>query len=545
MPSLEISKKDLEQLTGHSFKNKEELQEALWKTKTELESMEGDLLKVAQADTNRPDLLSTEGIARELRYRLGKQKKIAEYKTKKSGMVATIDPALKKIRPKAAYAVAWNVSITDELLRQLIQLQEKICLTFGQKRKEIAIGIFDWDQVHQNVRYFAANPASAFVPLDYQTKMTLSEILKEHPKGKEFAHLLNGQKKFPLLADANNEVLSFPPIINSAASGKVTEKTRNLFLDVTGFNQEKINTTLAIFCAALFDRGARIGSVEVRYGKTKLTTPVFSKKKIIFRKELLEKISGMKKTDAEWKKRFEQSGFEAVFRGNKVECHYSNLRQDILHAVDIIEDLLISEGFHAIPAEEAKLAVVGKENAESTWTDLVREACSGLGLLEILTFTLTSKEKQLQKTGLEEDVVEIANPVSTNYEIYRKNLFPELLAFLAKNKNAPYPQHLFEIGKTVEPDSTTETGVREKQKLCVVLCDRKTGFSEIKSFLQAVCLAFSWKFELQEIEHPSLESGQAGKIIIEKKEGIIGTVNPATLQRFGLETPVTVLEIEI
>ena len=270
-----MNKKDLEELCGCRFQSKEELEEALWKAKTELESLEGDEIKASLSDTNRPDLLSTEGIARELRYRLGKQKKILEYKTKKSGIVATVDPALKEIRPKAAYAIARNVKVTDAFLRQMIQLQEKICLTFGQKRKEIAIGVFDLGQVNGNVRYYAADLKTEFVPLEYKVKMRLDEILAEHPKGKEYGQLLKGQKKYPLLVDSKNEVLSMPPIINSAGSGKVTEKTKNLFLDVTGFSQEKVNTALAVFCAALADRGAAIGSVEVNYGNKKVTTPFF------------------------------------------------------------------------------------------------------------------------------------------------------------------------------------------------------------------------------------------------------------------------------
>jgi phenylalanyl-tRNA synthetase beta chain len=546
MPSLEMSKKDLEDLCGQKFKSKEELEEALWLAKTELEELNGDEIKASLSDTNRPDLLSTEGIARELRYRLGKQKKIQEYRTTKSGIVATVDPALKGIRPKAAYAIARNVKVSDAFLRQLIQLQEKICLTFGQKRKEIAIGVFDLDRVHGNVRYYAADPKTGFVPLEYKAKMRLDEILVEHPKGKEYAHLLEGQKKFPLLVDEKNEVLSMPPIINSAGSGKVTEKTQNLFLDVTGFSQEKANNALAIFCAALADRGAKIGSVEIRYGTKKITTPFFEKKRIVFPKERLEKITGLQKKDADWLKRFQQSGFEARIKGKQVECLYSNLRQDILHAADIIEDLLISEGYNSIEPEFPKLAVVGHENKESLFIDTVREACVGMGLQEILSYTLSSKEKQAKKIGqAEEGFVEIANPVSSNYEVFRKNIFPELLEFLQKNKNSPYPQQLFETGKTVELDGKSETGAREKEKLCIVLSGRKTGFSEIKSFLQSLCSLFKWECKLVETEDPAFESGQTGLITSGERKGIIGVLNKKTMNEFGLETETAILEIEI
>lgn len=546
MPTLEMSKKDLETLTGHKFKNKDELEDALWKAKTELETVEGDTIKAALSDTNRPDLLSTEGIARELRYKLGKQKKVQEYKVKKSGRHAMVDPALKDLRPFAAYAVAKNIKVTETFLIQLIQLQEKICQTFGRNRKEVAIGIFDLDQVHGNVRYYAADPKTEFIPLEYKVNMRLDEILLEHPKGKEYAHLLKGNKKFPLLVDEKNEVLSMPPIINSASSGKVTEKTKNLFLDVTGFSQQKVNTALAIFCAALADRGAEIESIEVKYGSKTITTPAFENKKITVDKKRLEKITGLQKSDAEWKKRLQESGFETVFKGNKIECEYSNLRQDILHAVDVIEDVLISEGYNAIPLEEVKLPVVGNESPEALFLDTVRDACIGMNLQEVLTYTLTSKEKQETLIGLkDEKFVEIANPVSENLCVFRKNIFPEMLAFLAKNKHATYPQHLFEVGKTVALDANSETGAKETNTLCIVLSSRKTSFSEIKSHLQALETAFGWKTQLKEASHSAFENGQCGLIQNGNKKGMIGTVNKQTLQNYGLEMPVTVLEIEL
>ncbi|MFH0955406.1 MAG: phenylalanine--tRNA ligase subunit beta [Candidatus Micrarchaeota archaeon] len=546
MPSIEMNKKDLEFLCGQKFGTKDELEDALWLTKTELESLEGDKIKASQADTNRPDLLSTEGVARELRYRLGKQKTIIEYKTKKSGITASVDSQLQKIRPAAAYAVAWNVKITDDFLRQLIQLQEKICLTYGRKRKEAAIGIFDLDQVHGNVRYYAADPKTEFIPLEYKTKMSLSEILTEHPKGKEYAELLKGQAKYPLLVDSNNEVLSFPPIINSQGSGQVTEKTKNMFLDVTGFDQAKINTALNIVCAALADRGALIGSVEINYGKEKTTTPHFAKRKINFQKSTLEKYFGETKKDGEWKTLFQKSGFGAKIKSGKIECEYANLRQDILHAVDIIEDLLISADYNRFLTEEIRLAAVGNENFESLLVDRVRDACIGIGLQEILTYTLTSREKQETKIGnSKEEFVELSNPVSQNYAIFRKSLFPEILEFLGKNKSALYPQHVFEVGKALVLDPKSETGVSETQHVCIGLCGSNTNFSLAKSHLQALCQSLNLTFEIGETNHPAFEKGQAGTINANEKKGIIGMLNSKTLNNFGLEKPTAIIELEL
>lgn len=545
MPSIEINKKDLESLCGQKFSSRDTLEQALWLAKTELESLEGDEIKASLSDTNRPDLLSTEGIARELRYRLGKQKTIQEYKIKKSGISAIVDPALKTIRPAAAYAVAYNVKITNDFLRQLIQLQEKICLTYGRKRKEIAIGIFDLDQVQGNVRYFAADPKTEFVPLEYKTKMNLSEILQEHPKGKEYADLLRGQTKFPLLVDSQNEVLSFPPIINSQGSGCVSEQTKNLFLDVTGFDQNKVNTALAIVCAALSDRGALIGSVEINYAGKKTVSPRFANRKITLDKKLLEKYFGEAKKDAEWKTLFQKSGFNAVFKGTKIECEYPALRQDILHAVDIIEDLLISADYNALKHLDVTLATTGNESLDALFLDRVRDACTGMALQEVLTYTLTSNEKQQEWIGTRDEFVELENPVSQNYAVFRKNLFPELLEFLGKNKNVSYPQHIFEVGKVLELNSKSETGVLEPYHVGIALCGSNANFSLAKSHLQALCNSLNLKFSVGETNHPAFEKGQTAEITCNGKKGIIGKLNQKTMGNFGIEKPTVVIEIEL
>ena len=166
MPTVDLSKKDLERLVGKRF-GKAELEEAVLYAKGELDAADGDALKIDIKDTNRPDLWRAEGIARELRAKLGKEKGLPKYKVKKSGIVAAVDPKLKGIRGKAAYAVVKGVKVTDDLIKQMILLQEKIHMTYGRKRDEVAIGIFDLDKVHGNVRYYAADKKRNNVCIDY------------------------------------------------------------------------------------------------------------------------------------------------------------------------------------------------------------------------------------------------------------------------------------------------------------------------------------------------------------------------------------------
>ena len=165
---------------------------------------------------------------------------------------------------------------------------------------------------------------------------------------------------------------------------------------------------------------------------------------------------------------------------------------------------------------------------------------------EIASNHLTSKETQMKKMNLKEEFVEIANPVSSNWEIFRKKLLPESLDFLSKNKNKSYPQKIFEVGRTIELNSEKETGVEEKWKLCVSITHSKTNFNEVKSILEAIARELKMKVKLKEAKTSFLAEGKSALIeFSDGKKGFVGEINQKVMQEFGLETNVSVIEIEI
>lgn len=543
MPTIDISKRDLEKLVGRKFTNAE-VDDALLYAKGELEEAEGDTLKVDVKDTNRPDLWSVEGIARELRGIYGTEKGLPKYKVKKSGVVANVDPKLKGIRPFGAYAVVKGVKVTDELIRQIVQLQEKVCQTFGRKRDEVAIGVFDFDKVHGNVKYIASPWKREFIPLGYKVEMRLDEILVEHPKGIEYAKLVEGKKYAPLLVDSEDGVLSMPPIINSDSSGKISDKTRNLFLDVTGHNQETINIALRLLCAAFADRGARIESVDVKYGSRKIITPDFGSGKIKFDFSMFEEYSGIKLSGRKVLEVLKKRRMHGIIKGKKIEVEYPNYRADVLHAVDVIEDVIIGFGYNEITPSPVSVGTVGEELEGRGFEDALREVCVGLGLQEVMTFTLTSRETQEVKPGLKVDLVEIANPVSSNYTVFRRNVFPEVLEFFARNRHNAYPQRVFELGKCVVLDKKQSTGVSEVLRLCIAVAG-EVNFTHIKSVLDAVVGNVGLEYKIVEGDAPFLKKGRSALISINGKKGFVGELSDKVKDAYGLPKQVVLIEIEV
>ncbi len=552
MPNLEISKKDLEAFMNKKY-SRELLEEELEFIKGEIDLLDGDVLRIDCKETNRPDLWSAEGIARDLLARTGKDKGIKEYKVSPSGVNVHIDANIEKIRPLIACAVVRNVKITEELLKQMIQLQEKVGENYGRKRKELGIGLYDFDIMKPPVYYKGfKDDEIEFVPLEWKVSMRPSEILAQHEKGKAYKHLLEGAKYFPIVIDSKNTVASMPPIINSQTTGKVTEKTTNLFIECTGFKWETVSTALEVICMALADRGGKIESCRIHFPKDSkpypakaLSTPEFKTEKMSFSKELVEVKTGLGLKDKEILDLLLKARYNAEIKGEKVHVEYPSYRTDIMHPVDIIEDMLISYGFNKIAPARVEMNVVGSQLREALYNDFVREGCAGLGLQEVMLYNMTSKDVQSKRVLLEgEEFVEIANPVSVNYEILRKRVAPQLLEFFSKNKNQEYPQRIFEIGTCLAADSKHENGVKQSYNLCVALTHSNANYTEIKSHLDSLCRYLGVKHEVKKKQFAFFTENSA-EVVMGQKRGFIGEVRKEVLENFGLRKPVVLFEIEL
>ncbi len=550
MPTIEMSKKDFEKLVGKKF-SKEDLERTLMFVKGEIDSEDGDTLKLDVKETNRPDLWSTEGIAREILARIGKEKGIRKYKTQKSGIRVFVDKNLEKVRPLIACAVVENVKVDNNFIIQMVQLQEKVGETFGRKRKETGIGLYDLDIMTPPIYYKGYKDTDIeFVPLEWKVPMRPTEILLQHEKGKAYKHLLENVSVYPIVIDSENIVASMPPIINSEKTGKVTEKTKNLFIEVTGFSWLTVETALEVMCMALADRGGKIKTVEVNFpeGKTypgrKVNTPEFKTEKLSLDTNLFNEMSGLNISNSVLKKLFESARYNASVSKNRTIVEYPSYRQDIFHGVDVVEDALISYGYDKISPQKIELNVIGKSLEEFDFLENIRDGAIGLGLQEILTFNLTSKIAQNDNLFLKEEFVEINNPLSNNYEIFRKRLLPNLLMFLAKNKDKEFPQKIFEIGSCLELNSKEDNGVKQSNHICVVSSHSNTNFTEIKSILVSLCAYLGFSLTVKKKQFAFLEENSA-EIIVNGKKGFIGELKKEVEEKFSLKKPVIVLEFEL
>ncbi len=514
MPTIKVSKKELKKHT------KGDLDEILSVFKAEIEREEGDELYVEIKDSNRPDLFSTSGLIRAINVYM--KSKTTNYPLK--GFGVKIIKKKVESRPHIAACVVKNVKLNAQRIKEIMHLQEVLDKTIGRNRERTSIGLYDFNKIKPPVIYKTTKShENAFIPLNSEKKMTPAEILEYHEKGKEYGYIVKN-KVLPIFVDSKNNVLSFPPIINSNDIGKITEKTKNILVEVTGTDEKSVEQVLRIVCLALADMGGQVYYGEL--GTKKF--PELQRKELSFSLVKLGEVAGedfgnikelLKKMDYVLVK---QEGKEIIVKAPAY-------RTDIISEIDIIEDIIIARGYDKIKPEPPSISTMGSYNRDY---EKVRENMLGAGFQEIQTFILCNPEFS-RKIGIV-GLTRLENPMNENYSALRKSLIPGILDFLSKNTHIEYPQKIFEIGDVI-------IKTQNKKHMCGAISHSSTDFTEGKRVLEAIFKNIKFK----EKDKSPFIKGRCAEININSKKGIVGEVHPEYLLSIGIYNPVVIFEVEL
>jgi len=526
MATVTLNKKAFEKLGKIDF-----IEEKLGMMGCPVDAVTGNEI-VVDVTPNRPDLLSESGIKRYLLAFLGKEKGIKEYKVKKSDYEVIVEKSVSEARPFTACAIVKNLKFDDAKIKEIIDIQEKLHATFGRNRKKIAIGIYPLEQIKLPIYFRALSPEKIkFQPLGESREMSGSEILTRTSTGREYAHLLEGRKVYPVFIDSAKSVLSMPPVINSQWTGKIDESTKEVFIECSGFDYNVLAKTLNILVTALSDMGGEIYSMKLKYPDKTINSPDLSPEKMNLKVDYVNKILGLKLSEKDIKSLLEKTGLSY-----SKEALIPAYRTDIIHPIDLVEEIAIAYGYDKFKEEIPQIATIGKEDDSEVLKRKIAEILAGLGMLETYSYNLTNKDDECRKMLSKDSLIEIPN-AKTNYNALRHAMIPSMMKILSENKSADYPHKIFEIGKTFKKDA-------ESDVLAVAVTN--SNFTEAKQVLEYLGKMLSLGIEIKKSSHESLIEGRTGKIMLKGKEiGIIGEVSPQVISNFGLEVPVAVFEIDI
>ncbi|MFH1105740.1 MAG: phenylalanine--tRNA ligase subunit beta [Candidatus Aenigmatarchaeota archaeon] len=304
---------------------------------------------------------------------------------------------------------------------------------------------------------------------------------------------------------------------------------------------------LNVVVAALSDRKAEVQSVKIVYPDKTMVTPDLSPKKYSINTDYVNKISGLNLGEKEICRLLEQANYDTRLNGKNIELLYPAYRQDIMHPRDIVEDVIISYGYNKIKPVAPALKTESGLSEIGVFSNKISEIMVGLGFQEILSYTLTNRDNNFKRMGLkDEKIIEIENPASINWNVFRSWMLPCLMDFFSGNQHVDYPQKIFEVGDVVLIDESKETRSRDARKLSVAWADSRMGYEKIASALDALLKELGVSYTLKKSTHPSFIDGRIADVIVKNKPiGFVGEIHPKVLNNFRLKMPVAAFEIDL
>jgi len=547
MPTITLERERFSRFVGRSLTVDEMAKWLPW-LGTDTEGVGEDYIKI-EYNPNRVDFCSYVGVARAFKGLMGWETGMPKFSVKQGDITLSVDVSVAQVRPYVVAAVVRDLCIGYGDIRELMEMQEALHWMIGRDRKKASIGVHNMDAVKPPFRYVTCAPDEVrFVPLDKTEEMTPQEVLEKHEKGKAYRGEVDWASRYPLIVDSRGDVLSFPPIINGELT-RVTEETRNLFIEVTGTDFNSISRSLNVLVTVLADMGGTIESTRVEQQDGVSVTPNLEPQSMKLRVDYANEMLGMKLSEQEAAEALRKSRLD-VEQAEKgvLEVTIPPYRTDILHEIDLVEEVAIGYGYFRLTPTQPSTVTTGMEHPVIKAANTVRQIMVGLGFVEALNFVLANDADHYQKMRREPgELVTLANPVSTEYSIIRNDLLPSLIKNLADNRHQVFPQRIFEVSDVIRINRQTETGTERRIHVAAVSAHPAANFTEIKSILDALLFNLgleSWT--VKEAEHPSFLQGRTASISINGEElGVVGEVHPEVLNNFELENPTGAFELDL
>ena len=539
MPVVELSYPRLQKLVGKA--TKKQISDSLPFLGLDIESEDKDLVRI-EYSPNRPDYSTDFGIALGLQGLLGIKTGAIKLNIKKSNKYAiSVKSDVSKIRPFVTGIVATNGKIDDKTIKQFMTMQEDLHFGIGRKRKKSSIGIHDLDVISFPLVYTTTNRNHKFIPLNSEKELSISEILENTDVGKDYGSILGNSSQVPLILDANQQTVSFPPIINAAVT-TVTTKTKNLFVEVTGISKEDAEDMLSVVATILQSAGFTLESIKISGSKN--ASPKLEQKKISVDPSLINQTLGLDLNTSKIVSSLKKSRLDASTKGKNIICTIPAYRFDIFGPMDLVEEVALGYGIQNLEPILSPSQTLGQTNPVSLQLKSLSQIMIGLGYLEVLNSSLTSKRVLYDMTNRDTTkIISVLNSKSQEHTILRDSILPGLLENLSRNIHETYPQKMFEIGTVF----TAINPISEEINFSGISAHQDANFTEIKSILQsALKTGFGIKIETKTATHPIFEEGRCADVIVNGKSiGVIGEVSSKIIEKYKIRVPVVAFEMSL
>ncbi|MEM1683745.1 MAG: phenylalanine--tRNA ligase subunit beta [Ignisphaera sp.] len=547
MPVVRTSLHRILRLTG--INDIEELMNTLFNLKCETEIDKGDTIAI-EVQSDRIDMFSVEGIAYAVRLYLGLV--IPKSINSETFFKVFVEPPLK--RPYIGIAAVKNVELDEEALKDLIEFQERLHTTYGRHRKKVAIGLHDLSKLSSRIIVYKDVDIDRveMIPLFSNKRMSIREVLNSTEQGSLYGSIAIHGNKHPAIM-VSDEVIALPPVINSDIT-RLESSSRDILIDVTGTDFNSVINVLNVIVHALSFYGGEVLGAEIYYPDRTIVTPDLRWREVEIDINFATRWLGLenRKVVEEGGKALQRMGYIVKEISNeKMLVLVPPYRCDIMHPVDVVEDIAIGFGYHNLGIEfvesvkSVKLRVV-KEIDVKYLVEVLREVLVGLGYTEINVLSLSSSK--IIELVSDEPYIKIVNALSKELDALRNSLIPSMLTVLRDSQYVAQPVKVFEIGEVVEKCDTCYTGWRNSLNVLLAVMNSEIRFEDIHADLYAVLreLGLENSLTIRACNKKAFIDGRCGCILYEDKEvGVIGEVRPEILKSMDIEYPIAMAELKL
>jgi phenylalanyl-tRNA synthetase beta chain len=586
---------------------------------------------------NRYDMLCLEGIARALNVFKGREPPpafsaapppLSAAGAGGGGRVRiVVKPETALIRPFIVGAVLRGVTLDPARYNSFIDLQDKLHQNLCRQRSLVAIGTHDLAKVKGRVFTYEALPPEAvtFVPLKQTRAFRTNELFAHYQandlKLRRYVPLLQGSVVVPCVFDGDRALLSLPPLINGQQSA-ISLETKDVFIECTATDLTKakvvLNTVVAMFSQYCAPKPFSYEQVEVvdAFGESHLYPDMSAREldvPLSYVNSYLglslggEEVCGLLRSmqlDARVAAAGVGAGAAAAGGTSSAAANGTEKQQqtkqqdadspalairvpptrsDVLHGVDVVEDVAIAYGFNNLPTRLPSAACPGRELPVNGVTDALRAECAMSGFVEVLTWALLSRAEvyghmRLPDPGptAADGAVSVGNPATAEFEVCRPSLLPSLLKTLGANKDAPLPVRLFEAGDVVLADARKDVGARNERRLAAAHCGREAEFEVAHGLLNRVMEAAGVPVDSRSgvvgseadplaearlpfggggywwrpCDHPSFLPGRHASVMVGRGDkavevGRFGVLHPEVLAAYGVPNAACAMELNL
>ena len=552
MPTISVDQNLIEKLLSqHGYKHDvNQLSDKLPLIGTDIDRCDNETLDI-EIFPNRPDLLSGETLSRAIRNFIHHQDAQPDLNGISGSITMVVEPELATIRPVILGAIVRNIDLNklkvnpDDFIKSLMDHQEKLHFALGRGRKRASIGVHDLATLAPPFTVKAVSGETEFKPLAMSSPMSIHQILSEHPKGIDYAHLLEGFDKFPIIQDSNDNILSFPPIINGDHT-TVTNSTKDFFIDVTGWDFRSCEASLMLIALQLMEYGGQLETIQVTncHGVTN-TFPNISSVEHKVSTTKLNSLLGRCLKDEEIAVAINRMGGTFVGRDDDdIVIKMPRWRFDILHPIDLVEDIAIGHGYEDLGEDIPRSPMTAQPRKDTNLLRRIRDSMQGLGMMQIQSLTLSNDDDQFQLVRWPNvgEVTRITNPITIDHTLLRQYLLPGLLRLLSSNRHHDLPQSVYELGTVVRDH-------KNQSRLGFLTAERSGGFAAIRGRVQAFLRDLgAEQYEISPLpdnDGPWL-AGRAAKVTVNGNHvGCFGEIDPHIAELFDLNVPLNGAEFSV